>query len=124
MAEGSQIDQVLDADLAEWLEGMGDDTREMIVEAKVPARTVHLGQGISGHLLPKEIVTRGDGDRAEVLRQLQDDLNRLLGGATNLIRAAGAVAIRADRGQLIQIARHPLVKAVRSNRRLRPGSVP
>jgi hypothetical protein len=47
-----------------------------------------------------------------------------LGGATNLIRAAGAVAIRADRGQLIQIARHPLVKAVRSNRRLRPGSVP
>jgi hypothetical protein len=124
MAERSQIDNVLDSDLAEWLESEGDDTREMIVEAKVPARTVHLGKVVSGRLLPKEITTEGDGDRAGVLRQLHDDLSRLLGGATNLIRAAGAIAVRANREQLLQIARHPLVKAVRSNRRLKPGAVP
>jgi hypothetical protein len=46
-----------------------------------------------------------------------------VGNATNLIRAAGAIAVRANREQLLQILKHPLVKAVRSNRRLRPGSV-
>jgi hypothetical protein len=123
MAERSQTQTVLDSDLAEWLDGDGDDTREMIVEAKVPGRAVHLGQVVSGRLLPKEVDTKRDGDRAAVLRQLHEDLDRLLGGATNLIRAAGAIAVRANRDQLLQIARHPLVKAVRSNRRLKPGGV-
>src|SRR5437870_8708801 len=97
MAERSRVDEVLDSDLAAWLEGEGDDLREMIVEAQVPPRTVRLGQGLSGRHLPKEILTEGNGDRAAVLRQLQDDLTGLLGGATNLLRAAGAIAVRANR---------------------------
>jgi hypothetical protein len=121
MAERSQTDAVLDSDLAAWLEGEGDETREMIVEAKLPARTVHLAQGAFGGHLPKEIRTEGDGDRAAVLRELQDDLNGLLGGTTSLLRAAGAIAVRANREQLLEIAKHPLVKAVRANRRLKPG---
>jgi hypothetical protein len=125
MAEHSRIDKVLDPDLAEWLDGEGDETREMIVEARMPARTVRLGPGTAERLLPREITSEGDGagDRAAVLRELQDDLNRLSGRATNLIRAAGAIVVRANREQLLQIARNPLVKAVRSNRRLKPGGV-
>jgi hypothetical protein len=122
MAERSQTDRILDSDLAAWLEADGDDTREMIVEAKVPARTVSLGQGPSGLHLPKAIRTEGHGDRAEVLRELQDDLNRLLGGTTSLLRAAGAIAVRANREQFLEILKHPLVKVVRANRRLKPGS--
>jgi hypothetical protein len=124
MADRSQTQSVLDSDLAEWLDGDSDDTREMIVEAKVPARTVRFPIGSSGHPLPKEITTNGDGDRAAVLRQLHEDLDRLLGGATNLIRAAGSIAVRANREQLLQMVQHPLVKAVRSNRRLKPGTLP
>ena len=37
--------------------------------------------------------------------------------------SGSAVAVRANREQLRQIVRHPLVRAVRSNRRLRPGNV-
>ena len=60
----------------------------MIVEARLPARTVRLGQELPDRHSPQEILTEGDGDRAAVLRELQDDLNGLLGGGTNFLRAA------------------------------------
>jgi hypothetical protein len=105
------------------MEGDGDDTREVIVEAKVPPRTVRLGQALSERHLPKEILTEGEGDRGAVLQELQADLNRLLGHSTNPLRAAGAIAVRANREQLLEITKHPLVRAVRPNRRLKPGSL-
>jgi len=82
-----------------------------------------MGQARSHRHLPQEVFTAGDGDRTAILRELQDYLDGLLGNATNVLRAAEAIAIRANRQQLLQIAKHPLVKAVRSNRRLKPGSV-
>jgi hypothetical protein len=123
MAERSQIDKLFDSDLAEWLDGAGGDTRELIVEAKVPARTVRLDHAPLESLSPKEIRSEGGEDRTAVLQELQDDLKGIVGNATNLLRAAGAIAVRANREQLLQILKHPLVKAVRANRRLRPGSV-
>jgi hypothetical protein len=123
MAEQSRTDKILDPELTAWLERGGEGTHEMIVEAKVPARTVHLTQGPSGHHGPSEIGTEGEGVRAAVLRELRDDLNGLLGDGTNLLHAANAIVVRANRAQLLEIAKHRLVKAVRSNRRLKSGSV-
>ena len=123
MAERTQIDKLPDADLAAWFEGEGSGTRELIVEAKVPARTVRLGQSSTKGLSPREVLTEGGADRAAVLQQLQEDLGMIVGDAANLLRSAGAIAVRANREQLHQILNHPLVKAVRANRRLHPGSV-
>ncbi len=123
MMDRSRLDGILDPDLDAWVAGEGDDTREMIVEARLPSRTVRMGQARSQRHLPQEVITSGDGDRTAMFRELHDYLNGLLGNSTNVLRAAEAIAVRANRKQLLQIAKHPLVKAVRSNRRLKPGSV-
>lgn len=123
MPEPSQPNQVLDTELKAWAEGEGDDQRELLVEARVPKRTVSLGNSPSGRILPRVVETAKHVDRNSLLEELQHDLDELLGTTTNLLRSAGAVAVRANREQLRQIVRHPLVRVVRSNRRLRPGSV-
>ena len=97
------------------------------------ARTPRRGQGSqanrepgnspSGRILPREVETAKNVDRNSLLEELQHDLDELLGTTTNLLRSAGAVAVRANREQLRQIVRHPLVRAVRSNRQLKPGNV-
>jgi hypothetical protein len=88
-----------------------------------PKRTVCLGNSPSGRILPREVETAKNVDRNSLLEELQHDLDELLGTTTNLLRSAGAVAVRANREQLRQIVRHPLVRAVRGNRRLKPGNV-
>ena len=102
-------------------EGQGRRRRELIVGASVPKRTVSLEKRGSGRVLPREVKSEAGSDRATVLSQLQRDLDELLGTSTNLLRSAGAIAVKADRQQLCAIARHPLVRAVRPNRRLKLG---
>jgi hypothetical protein len=123
MAERNPIDKLPDADLVVWFEGEDGGSRELIVEAKLSPRTVRLGQTNTERHSPKEILSEGGADRTTVLQELQNDLKGIVGDETNLLRAAGAVAVRANREQLLQILKHPLVKAVRANRRLKPGSV-
>ncbi len=117
------LENILDSDLNAWIKGNGDDTREVIVEANVPSRTVRMGESRTQRHIPQEVVTAGGGDRAMVLKELQDYLSSLLGNTVSVLRAAGAIAVRANREQLREIAKHPKVKAVRVNRRLKPGSV-
>ena len=105
MPELSQPNQVLDAELKAWAEGEGDDQRELLVEARVPQRTVSLGNSPSGRVLPREVETAKNVDRNSLLEELQHDLDELLGTRTNLLRSAGAVAIRANREPLRQICR-------------------
>jgi len=102
---------------------MSYDTVKPPSNGWVPKRTVTLGNSPSGRTLPREVETAKHVDRNSLLEELQHDLDELLGTRTNLLRSAGAVAIRANREQLRRIARHPLVRVVRSNRRLRPGNV-
>ena len=89
MSEPSQPNQVLDAELKAWAEGEGDDQRELIVEARVPKRTVSLGNSPSGRILPREVDTAKNADRNSLLEELQHDLDELLGTTTNLLRSAG-----------------------------------
>jgi len=122
MVERNTTDQKLDADLVTWLSEEGDDLRELIIEAKVPRRTVNLVSPPSKYLLPEEI-KGNSSDRTRALEGLQSYLSELLGTSTNLLRSAGAVVVRANREQLRQIIRHPLVRSVHSNRRLKPRGV-
>src|SRR5271157_5640970 len=109
MPERSQARTMLDPELEAWIDADGDDRREMIIEARVPKRTVNLGNSPSGRMLPREVETAKNVDRNSLLEELQHDLDELLGTRTNLLRSAGVVAVRANREQLRRIARHPLV---------------
>ncbi len=80
----SQPNQVLDAELKAWAEGEGDDQRELLVEARVPQRTVSLGNSPSGRILPRVVETAKNVDRNSLLEELQCDLDELLGTTTNL----------------------------------------
>jgi hypothetical protein len=118
MAEQSKSDRIQDASLEAWLTGEGDDVREVIVEAKVPPRTVRFSGSASARLLPEEVTSSGEGNRTAILQELQDYLAGLLGTSPPVLWAAGAIAARVNRAQLRELMKHPLVKAVRDNRRL------
>lgn len=111
---------IQDAELERWLEDeTSPDVRELIVEAKVPQRTVRFSGGKPGRELV-EVVNAGDpSEREVVLTELYGYLKELLGGSVNLLKSAGAIVVRANRQQLRTITQYPLVKAIRMNRKLR-----
>jgi hypothetical protein len=117
------LDIMLSDDLAEWLNrndpDADDEPRELIVEARTPPRHVKVDARRSGVLVPREVEPTGPVDRARVTSELQRELTRLLGSPTTVLRAAGAVVVRARRDQLREILKLPLVKAVRPNRSLK-----
>jgi hypothetical protein len=116
----NKCNTIQNAELNAWLEQEdSDDVRELIVEAKIPPRIIRFPDERSGRRLPESMNSADKSEREAVLVELYRYLTELLGGSTNLLKSAGAVAVRANRQQLQAIARHPLVKAVRINRRLR-----
>jgi hypothetical protein len=118
-------DIILGGELAGWLEGEGDgdQARELIIEARTPPRVVRLeGSRAAGKAVPGDVESTGPADRARIISELNRELSRIVDGPTTVLKAAGAVVIRADRDQLRKILELPQVKAVRPNRSLkRPG---
>src|SRR5262245_59744052 len=96
--DGSDI--TLGGDLAEWLDGDGDETRELIVDARTPPRVARLEGDPTGNPVPGDVRSAGPGDRAQITRSLRADLTRLVDGPATLLEAAGAVVVRANREQL------------------------
>ena len=121
MAEHAiQYPTIQDAELERWLEDeTSPDVRELIVEAKAPRRTIRFAGGKHGRELVEIVNARDQSEREVVLADLYGYLEELLGGSVNLLKSAGAVAVRANRQQLRIIAQYPLVKAICMNRRLR-----
>jgi hypothetical protein len=108
----------LDDELMEWLAlTTNDETREVIVEARVPIRRVRLDAATSRGPRPQEVITEEGPTRAEALQQVQDFLTEVIGRRLCILSAAGAIAVVATKNQVRQIAGHPFVKAVRANRR-------
>ncbi len=109
----------LDDKLSAWLDTPDDERREIIVEAQVPQRRVRLPAGRGQGTRPAEVATADGPSRAAVLQELQEFLTEVVGTAPRILAAAGAIPLRATQDQLRQIVRHPLVRAVRTNRRLK-----
>src|SRR5262249_47070299 len=120
MAEQSKSIPALDAGLEAWLDTEGDDMREVIVEARVPQRRVRLAAGTPQQRHAEEVTTEEGADRTEVLQELQEFLTTVIGRRPRILHAAGAIPLHVTRDQLRQIVGHPLVRAVRTNRRLKP----
>jgi len=107
-----------DNDFAAWISGESDEVRELIVEAQMPERRVVYEQETDGRVLPKRIGRKAPAHRLAVLEELNSFLNERLGLETNLLKAAGAIVVRADSQQARYILEHRLVKAIKPNRRL------
>src|SRR5713226_2230400 len=109
---------VQDADLAQWLSSDGNDVRELIVEACLPDRKVTLGRRADGRRIPAGVESIAPTERAATLAEFHSFLTALLEVPPVLLKAAGAVAVKATSRQVRQFVEHPLVKSIRPNRRL------
>jgi hypothetical protein len=112
--------KVHDPELAGWLSRENGEAREILVEAILPRRTVTFGSDQRGGLRSAGIEEAPAGlGRREALRQLRLVLEPLLETPPVVLEAAGALAVRATSRQVRHFVDHPLIKAVRPNRRLR-----
>jgi hypothetical protein len=118
---GASAKKVKDPALVLWLlEDRGED-REILVDVVLPHREVRFSPNADGCLRPRDIREGSDyADRKEVLKKLGRVLARLLDTPPVVLETAGALIVRANSEQVRQFVSHPLVKAVRPNRRLRP----
>lgn len=93
---------------------------ELIVEARLPVRQVIIEKHADGRGSPRAIGVKSTAStqRTTALTELYAFLADRLDIPPVLLKAAGAVAVKATSSQVRQFAGHPLVKAIRPNRRL------
>jgi len=105
-----------DSELDTWLQsGIGGE-RELIVEARLPARKLSVRQSAGRKLL---IQGRGsEKDRSDRLRELWALIAAAVATEPVLLNSAGAVAVRATPVEVRKFAGSPLIRAIRPNRRL------
>ncbi len=110
--------KIRDVELTDWLARSSDEVRELIVVAAVPRRRVSLLRGAGGRMLPTDVAS--SGSRTEVLEELGSYLKDLLKTSPTLLKAAGALAVRASGRQAQELLGHPLVRSLKLSRKLLP----
>jgi hypothetical protein len=110
---------VQDPDLREWLNAGGGDPQELIVELNLPPRKSAVVQGTRGRWTPRLEGPDHAAERDRALAELSAFAAQLLKQSPITLRAAQALAVSATPEQARQLAAHPLVKAIRPNRRLK-----
>ena len=114
------FETVKDAELRAWLEATTDEVRDVIVEAALPPRRVVFEKGPGAGASPRSIDSTNDQDRESLLSELDQQLREIVGNEkTRILKAAGAIVVRATAEEIHAMARQPLVKAIRPNRRLK-----
>jgi hypothetical protein len=93
---------------------------EWIVEANLPVRQLEFERDSrSGRSVPTGIASANSVEREQRLQDLLAFLSSVLSEKPVLLRAAGAVSVSATPEELTRIAKHPLVKRIERNRRVR-----
>jgi len=111
---------VMDAELRAWLESTTEEVLDVIVEAALPPRRIIFQQRPGPGASPESIHSAGDSDRDSLLDELDHQLREIVGVAkTRVLRAAGAIVVRATAKDIQAIAKQPMVKAIRTNRRFK-----
>ncbi|MBM4257151.1 MAG: hypothetical protein FJ147_14785 [Deltaproteobacteria bacterium] len=111
-----------DPDLLAWVSAESKEKRELIVEARMPERQVTFQRRPDGKSIPVGIDSSASSDRAETLTQLYQLLANSVDVSPVLLKAAGAIAVKASNREVRKFVDHPLVKCIRSNRRLRKST--
>jgi hypothetical protein len=118
----TEFEKVRDPELADWLSRESGEIREILVDADLPRRTVTFEETTGGRPRAAGLREASSGSgRKEILRRLRAFLEPFLDTPPVVLEAAGALAVRATGRQVRGFVDHPLVKAVRPNRRLRPA---
>ena len=110
---------IQEPDLAKWLSQENDEVRELIVECKLPARQVDFERRSDGSAVPVGMTSVPTSDRFALLGQLSSFLESVVQRPTTVLKAAGVIAVKATRQEVLRFVDHPLVKAIEPNRRLR-----
>ena len=110
----------MDAELRAWLSAATDEVCDVIVEAALPQRTVLFRQRPGARPSPQFIESTNKPDRESLLAELNQRLSAIAGvEKTRVLKTAGAIVVRARADVIHSIAKQTLVKAIRTNRRLR-----
>jgi len=112
-----------DPDLAAWVREDSPEEMELIVEARLPERKVGFREDAKLGPRPREVLASDPGNRVETLKLLDAVLREKLRRPTTLLKAAGAIVVRATSAEVRALADHPLIKSIRLNRRLQPPPV-
>lgn len=108
-----------DPSLSTWLSDGANDIREVIVEAHLPSRHILMRRGESGRMVPDQLFFKANSkDRLYSLNELNEFLAGQMRLTTTVLKAAGAIVVRASGADMRRIFTHPLVKAIRPNRKL------
>lgn len=111
--------KVRDEDLVNWISSESSDLRELIIEARVPARKVAMQKRKDGYSVPRYVKSYSHSERAEVIEKLNSIINGILDEPPVLLKSAGALAVRASAKQALEFVDNPLVKFIRPNRRIK-----
>ncbi len=111
--------KIPDHELCAWVDAKGEDIRELIVEAKLWRVKVSPLPGKPGNPNVTDAASGKMKSRHEILAELASYVSQISGEPPNILKAAGALALRATREQTRMLSKHHLVKAIRPNRRLK-----
>jgi hypothetical protein len=117
MATTQTFAKIQDPELASWPNQDSAEPREILVDAALPAPQVSFHRGTDGRFRPSGLRATPPAERRATLQELGSVLSGFLDSKPVLLEAAGAVAIRALSWQVRRFLDHPLVKALRLNRR-------
>ncbi|MBF0383867.1 MAG: hypothetical protein HQL69_22860 [Magnetococcales bacterium] len=95
-----------------------EDMREVIVEVRLPPRHVKMQQQEGGRSKPVKLVSGSSTQRAKTLDELHNFLATKMHLTPTILKAAGAIVVRASGHDVQLILKNPLVKAIRPNRKL------
>lgn len=71
-----------------------------------------------GCVTPQKLLSHTPDERIQLLQNLNQFLADQMHLTTTILRAAGAIAVRASSQEVQRILQNPMVKAIRPNRKL------
>jgi hypothetical protein len=106
-------------DIANWVRSGDTDIREIIIEVNLPQRRVVIRRSEYGPMVLDHIESSfTPEDRACLLGDLNNFLSKQMHLTTTILKTAGAIAVQASGKDVQRILAHPMVKAIRPNRKV------
>jgi hypothetical protein len=111
--------KVQDKDLVRWIISGSPDTRELIIEARVPSRKVTMQKRKDGYSVPRYLKSSSPSKRANAIEKVNSIIIGIIGKPPVMLKSAGALAVRATGKQVLEFVDNPLVNFIRPNRQLK-----
>lgn len=111
--------KILDPDLAEWLLEKNDYPKELIVKARISINKVSMKKTTFGFSIPHSIESTETSNKENILRELFSFLKNILDYSPILLKASGAIVVKANNKQILKVLEHPLVKRISFNRTIK-----